>query len=191
MRIDQALTGQNGELVSQVNQWLSTVEIRTHQILCREENLSGQSVHYGYAQFLEPQDTGQQLSSDEARQYFRELGGLMGYSLLVGLADLHPQNVISRDGGMYLVDTETAFHRPLLNRLAEEIEKPETAFIRGLEGSSIERSCLHRVCQDFYRAETSECSVSLVNGELIDAEVQTFSPAHLAFNNGGWRNHSG
>ena len=98
MRVDHALTDPDGKVVKQVNQWLSQVQIGTHRLLCRQESVGDRLVHYGYAEFLDDNELGLTLSVDEARDYYRHTGGLLAYVLLQGIADLHQQNLISRNG---------------------------------------------------------------------------------------------
>lgn len=176
LRIDQALAGHKGTLVSGVNRWLSSVSIATHEFLCRQESIAGRERHYGYVQFLEGAEQGQDLSVVETGNYFRHAGALLAFSLVTGLADLHPQNLVSHNGMLYLVDVETAFHRGLLQRVLSEVRYPERSFLRGLDGSSFEETELYRIWQDFWVSELNHCSVRLVNGELFDADpVKTVS----------------
>ncbi|MET4694892.1 glycosyltransferase [Endozoicomonas lisbonensis] len=180
MRVDHALTDPDGQVVKQVNQWLiqvqSQVQIGTHQLLCRQESVADRQVHYGYAEFLDYDESGLTLSTDEARNYYRQTGGLLAYVLLLGVADLHQQNLISRNGMIYLIDPKTAFHRGCYHRLLNELKQPETAFLRGFDGSSLEVTGLNHLWQDFHIARLASCSVKLVNGELLEVEPQQFKP---------------
>ncbi|AMO56047.1 hypothetical protein GZ77_04265 [Endozoicomonas montiporae] len=176
MRLDCALTGTSGSVVSSVNQWLSNVSIGTHQFLCCQEVLKGKTVHYGYVEYLDGSDQGIDLSENEAAQYYRQSGALMAYVLLLGVADLHQHNMISHNGMMYLIDPKTAFHRRCHQRLLNELKQPEIAFLRGLDGSSLEATGFFHVWQGFHMASFNHSPVRLVNGELLDAERQTFKP---------------
>ena len=176
MRVDHALTDPDGKVVKQINQWLSQVQIGTHRLLCRQETVGGRLAHYGYAEFLDGDELGLTLSADEARDYYRHTGGLLAYVLLLGVADLHQQNLVSRNGMIYLIDPKTAFHRGCYQKLLNELKQPEMAFLRGFDGSSLEETGLKHLWQDFHIARLASCSVKLVNGELLEAEPQEFKP---------------
>lgn len=180
LRIDQCLVDDKVGLASEVNEWLLKEKfdmgLGTHRIVCQQEQAGCKTQHYGYAQYLCNAQETLTLTESEAPAYYRNMGVLMGYSLLTGMADLHHSNVVNVNGKPCLIDAETAFHRGLFQRLEKEIKQPGVAFIRGVNGTSFETSGLYHLWQSFHATEVNYCSVSLVNGELVEAEPLEYRP---------------
>ena len=169
LRIDRFLVGDQEGLGVWVNNKLSHARLGLHRIVCCQD-ASGVRNHYGYARYLHPGQPCLSFSPEQAADYYRNLGCLLGFGLFTGLADMHQLNFIHRDTLPYLIDAETAFHGGVLRHLGEELENPGGLLPRGFAGSSFEESGLHHLWQAFHTSRLNCCSVMLKNGELLDAE---------------------
>jgi len=65
---------------------------------------------YGYTAFVEATGI---LSREDAATYYHKLGALLAIAWLLGLADLHHENLIASGADPYLVDVEVIFTAPL------------------------------------------------------------------------------
>ena len=171
LRIDNHLVGCDGSVAVSVNQWLGDFPgLGTVALLPRLEVIRGSEAWYGYSEYLSPLDSGLSLDKESAAEYHRHLGVVLGYSLLLGLADQHHLNIIPRDGVPCLIDVETVFHGDVLRNFGRELQNPELAFIRGIEGSSLASTGLRNLWESFHTTRVNYCSVQLRNGELLPEE---------------------
>ena len=66
---------------------------------------------YGEVDFLTKKE---QMSEKEARLYYRRLGVLICVTKLLGLTDLHQDNIMATEGGPVILDVECIFDRRVL-----------------------------------------------------------------------------
>ncbi|MGI9276953.1 MAG: glycosyltransferase [Endozoicomonas sp.] len=171
LRIDNHLVGSDNSIAVSVNRWLGDLPgIGTVTLLPGMEVIRGNEVWYGYSEYIPPLEKGLILDEEGAADYHRHLGVLLGYSLLLGLADQHHLNIIPRNGVPCLIDVETVFHGDVLRNLGRELKNPEMAFIRGIEGSSLASTGLRNLWESFHTTRVNCCSVHLTNGEFLPEE---------------------
>ena len=171
LRIDNHLVGTGSSIAVSVNRWLGDFPgLGTVTLLPGVEVIRGNEVWYGYSEYLPPLEKGLILDEEGAADYHRHLGVVLGYSLLLGLADLHHLNILPRNGVPCLIDVETVFHGDVLRNLGRELQNPEMAYIRGVEGSSLASTGLRNLWESFHTTRVNCCSVHLANGELLPEE---------------------
>ncbi|OED44441.1 hypothetical protein ACH42_07470 [Endozoicomonas sp. (ex Bugula neritina AB1)] len=175
LRIDRHLVGASetqDTIAGQLNQWLGDFPgIMTHIILCRQDRS-----HYGYCQYLPNDDHEVVLGAEQGADYYRHLGVLSAFSVLLGLGDLDHRNVITCAGKPWLIDGEVAFQPKVLRALERELSNPEAAFMRGISETAFEHTDLWRVWETFHVGQLRNSNVALENGELIPQSPHEWVP---------------
>ena len=178
LRIDQLLLGSTGSAAVKINEWLGDFPgLGTYGVIPARELNNGRECWYGYSQYISSSPEGLTFSPEEAARYHQHLGVILGFSLLMGLADLHHLNIIGHDGVPCLVDVETALHADVFRSLERELHNPEAGFMRGVDQSSLAQTGLRNLWESFHTTRVNNCSVRLVNGELLKAEPLQWLPA--------------
>lgn len=100
---DQQLSGGNNSAFNDLNQTYN-IGLHTTDYLSRTDN-AGES--YSYMQFLNKTT---QLSDGQAQMYYRQMGKMIVASKLLGVTDLHQENIMTGPNGRpYIIDAETSF----------------------------------------------------------------------------------
>ncbi len=162
---------QGESLAETVNKWLNQFPgIGTYSMLPREALLRKRQVHYGFVQYIAGSDKGIVLNHQEGERYYQRLGALIGFGLMLGMTDLHTNNVISSNVIPYPVDLENVFQNDALQALEQEVNNPVKAFMRGINGTSLEKLCLFDFFQHFYSSRARFGSVTLKENKIVFEE---------------------
>ena len=111
----------------------------------------------GYMDFVSHKDN---MTMEEAINYFRKFGALMAASKLLGITDLHCENIMATEKGPVIIDSECALVPDLI------------------EIKEFSRMTLGRVRAAFLN-KRNENSVFSVNGEILPLSTEKFQTAIL------------
>ena len=180
IRIDYMVVGDGRDPVSlgnKLNQWLGSFPgVGVYRLLPKVEKRSHQETHYGYCEFLQHTGLAEELTDSQAKEYYQRQGVVIGLAMLLGLSDLHQLNLITRGSVPYLIDLERAFHSGVFIALEREIKAPSMAFIQGITDTSLEKTSIPNIWQQFHTNRTRLCDVELNDGALSSAQPLEWLP---------------
>ncbi|WP_257284617.1 DUF4135 domain-containing protein [Endozoicomonas sp. SESOKO1] len=154
-------TADNSNIAGKLNQWLDGQPgLATIRILPGPSDGA-----YGYCEFVD-KGRNEVLDDQQVNDYYQRLGVIAGFSILLGLGDVHNRNVISRNGIPYLVDVKAAFCPGVIKAFESELNDPQRAFC-GTENSFMLTS-VWSVFEQFHFTGYRDCLFQLVNGELVE-----------------------
>ncbi len=101
---DMTLTGESNSVFAKLNKY-GTSE-RIHLPTTRYDQRADEKGEYGYMEFLKPASV---LSDEEASNYYFTMGQIAVAVKLLGVTDLHQENILAGRGAPFLIDAETSF----------------------------------------------------------------------------------